>query len=147
MGSSKHAPCEFYWETRDWRCGSVGYMTLLGFRDVAVLLILRYGGDVSVSVTLWMWQFQTMGWLSKKKCRFSFSSVIKQNGQQVPSACACPSFFLLEWKWQTPQMGWGEPSNKVCEIADTPVRHETIFGFPVSRNVEIEKHNMQTQTD
>lgn len=42
-------------------------------------------------------------------------------------------------------MGRGEPSNKVCELADTPVRHKTIFGFPMSRNEEIEKEHTKKQ--
>lgn len=31
----------------------MGYMTLLGIRDVTVLSILPYGGDISVPMTSW----------------------------------------------------------------------------------------------
>lgn len=70
----------------------MGCMTLLGIRDVTELSILRHGGD-TVSVTLWTC-VSNDGLTVQKKCRFPFSSAIKQSGQPVPSACARPSFFL-----------------------------------------------------
>lgn len=38
----------------------MGYMTLLGIRDVTVLSILRYGGDMSVSMTSWTCEMMMM---------------------------------------------------------------------------------------
>lgn len=46
------------------------------------------------------------------------------------------------WKQSTPPSGDGQPTDKVCELADANLKH---FGFPVLKNEKGEKGDRQTK--